>query len=66
MAKKRPAESFAPGSIAFEFERERYELLRLDPNRMEAMIRSLETGLERKLPFAHLPKHVKKTIRPLD
>jgi len=65
VAKKKPAESFADADIVFEHEKRKYRLLRLDPNSMNVVILSLEGGEERTLPFAHLPKSVKKQIRPL-
>ena len=65
MAKKKPAESFAETEIVFEHEQEQWRLLRLDPNSMNAVIRAQDDGRERTLPFAHLPKSVKKKIRPL-
>ncbi|WP_345988186.1 hypothetical protein WCX18_11990 [Sulfurimonas sp. HSL1-2] len=65
MAKKRPAESYADLNIVFEYEQELWQLLRLDPNSMNVVLRATESGKERTLPFAHLPKSVKKMIRPL-
>ena len=65
MAKKKPVESFADTQIVFEHEQETWRLLRLDPNSMNATIVSLDDGREATLPFAHLPKSVKKQIRPL-
>ena len=65
MAKKRPAESFVDLNIVFEHEQARWQLLRLDPNSMNVVLRATESGKERTLPFAHLPKSVKKMIRPL-
>ena len=65
MAKKKPVESFAEADIVFEHEKKKYRLLRLDPNSMNVAILSLDDGEERTLPFAHLPKSVKKQLRPL-
>lgn len=65
MAKKKPVESFADMQIVFEHEQKLWQLLRLDPNSMNAVIVSVDDGKETVLPFAHLPKSVKKRIRPL-
>jgi len=65
MARKKPVESFAEAEIVFEHEKRPCRLLRLDPNTMNAVILCLDDGKERTLPFAHLPKSVKKKIRPL-
>ena len=64
MAKKKPVESFADAQIVFEHEQQQWRLLRLDPNSMNAVIVSVDGGKEVLLPFAHLPKSVKKRIRP--
>lgn len=64
MAKKKPAEIYdAP--IVFEHERESVRLLQLDPNTMNVTLQRTQTGETFTLPFAHLPKAVKKQIRPL-
>ena len=65
MAKKKSVESFADADIVFEHEQKPFRLLRLDPNSMNVVILPLDGGVERTLPFAHLPKSVKKKIRPL-
>ena len=65
MGKKKPVESFADAEIVFEHEQMQWRLLRLDPNSMNVTIVSLSDGRENTLPFAHLPKSVKKKIRPL-
>ncbi|MHC3995024.1 hypothetical protein ACXWTF_09345 [Thiomicrolovo sp. ZZH C-3] len=65
MAKKKPAESYADAKIVFEHEQALWQLLRLDPNSMNVVLRAQDGGKERTLPFAHLPKSVKKKIRPL-
>jgi len=65
MAKKRPVDSFENESIVFEEEKVSYRLLRLDPNRMTATLLRLCDNQELTRPFAHLPKSVKKKIRPL-
>ncbi len=64
MAKKKPIQSFIDDEIIFEFESDRCRLLRLNPNIMEADILILESRKQQKIPFAHLPKSVKKKIRP--
>ena len=65
MAKKKPGESFAEQKILFEHERRPCQLLQLNPNSMDVTLRFLDDGRETTLPFAHLPKSVKKQIRPL-
>jgi len=64
MARKKPVESFIDETVVFEHEGDSYRLLRLDPNSMNVTICPLDGGKERALPFAHLPKSVKKRIRP--
>ena len=64
MGRKKPVESFADEEIVFEHEQKAYRLLRLDPNSMNVVVRTLDDGKERRLPFAHLPKTVKQKIRP--
>ena len=65
MGRKKPVESFADEAIVFEHEQKQYRLLRLDPNSMNVALHCLDDGKEHSLPFAHLPKTVKKRIRPL-
>lgn len=65
MAKKRPSESFAHDDITFEFDGMRCRLLLLNPNDMTVTIQPVESGTTKTIPFAHLPKQVKQTIRPL-
>ncbi len=65
MARKKPIQSFTEEQIVFEYERMPCRLLRLDPNRMEVTIVPLENSVERKVPFAHLPKSLKRRIRPV-
>ena len=65
MAKKKPVESFVEADIIFEHDGAAHRLLRLDPNSMNVTLRRQTDGAEHTLPFAHLPKSVKKLIRPL-
>lgn len=65
MAKKKPVESFDDTPIFFEHEQRPCRVLRLDPNTMNVILLRLDEGKEQTLPFAHLPKSVKKQIRPL-
>ncbi len=65
MARKKPIQSFSEEQTVFEYERMACRLLRLDPNRMEVTVILLENGTERKIPFAHLPKSLKRKIRPV-
>lgn len=64
MAKKKPVRLLAE-PIVFEHERMTFKLIHVDPNTMEVLLVCIDDGTERKLPFAHLPKSVKKKIRPL-
>lgn len=64
MAKKKPVQTF-PDPIVFEVDRIAYKLIHLDPNSMEVLLVRIEDSTHQKLPFAHLPKSVKKKIRPL-
>jgi hypothetical protein len=65
VAKKKTVETFSDDEIVFELDHIAYQLLRLNPKRMEVTLRSLDDKKEVTLPFAHLPKAVKKKIRPL-
>jgi hypothetical protein len=65
MAKKKPVETFEDEKILFELDRRPCRLLRLNPNSMEVTVLMLDEHREFTLPFAHLPKNVKKRIRPL-
>lgn len=65
MAKKKPIVSFSDAEIIFELERKTYRLIHLNPNSMEILIADTQSQQEHTLPFAHLPKAVKKKIRPL-
>jgi len=65
MAKRKPVESFSDTAILFEHDHASCRVLRLDPNTMNVTLLRLVDGKELTLPFAHLPKTVKKQIRPL-
>lgn len=65
MAKKKPIVSFSDAEIIFELEGKTFRLVHLDPNTMEVSIKDTQSKKEHALPFAHLPKAVKKKIRPL-
>lgn len=64
MAKKKPVK-LPDEPLVFEHEGVTFKLIHLDPNSMEVLLVGINDGNERKLPFAHLPKSVKKKIRPL-
>lgn len=65
MAKRKPVEDFSSDPITYEQDNVSYALTRFDPNKMTAEVTSLESGERKTLPFAHLPKKVKKLLRPL-
>ncbi|MEJ2501623.1 MAG: hypothetical protein P8Y65_11020 [Campylobacterales bacterium] len=65
MAKKKAVEAFTDSEIVFELDRKPCRLLRLNPNSMEVTVLMLDDRREFTLPFAHLPKNIKKRIRPL-
>jgi hypothetical protein len=65
MAKKKAVETFTDDEIVFELDRKPCRLLRLTPNSMEVTVLMLDDRRECTLPFAHLPKNIKKQIRPL-
>ena len=65
MAKKRAVETYTDDEIVFALDRKPCRLLRLNPNSMEVTVLMLDEHREFTLPFAHLPKNIKKRIRPL-
>lgn len=65
MAMKKPLERYDT-PIIFTYEQTSVTLLQLDPNSMLVTLRNTITGEIFTLPFAHLPKSVKKKIRPLN
>lgn len=65
MAKRKAVENFEQESIEFELEGVRYRIIHLDTAKMTVELRALSSNEPRTLPFAHLPKALKKKIRPL-
>lgn len=65
MAKQKPLRSFENDAIEFDYERVRYRLLQLNPNTMTVSVQACNTKERATLPFAHLPKRLKKRIWPL-
>lgn len=68
MAKKRKApQDLKALQLSFTENEVHYELLRYHPDRMEVHCKRIDKGesLLIDLPFAHLPKALKKILKPL-
>lgn len=70
MAKKKKAViDLSAESIAFELDGRTVRLISFNPNTMTLLVNFYHddkpAGSDGSFPFAHLPKHIKKAIRPL-
>jgi len=65
MAKRNLVENVNHESIELELEGVRYRIMHLDATKMTVKLRTQRNNETRTLPFAHLPKALKKKIRPL-
>ena len=66
MAKKKPVINLSEQNLSFTENNQTYRLIDFNPNTMElsVVITFNDQKRKEKLPFAHLPKDLKKAIRP--
>ena len=63
----KPKKSIELENISFTHGRDSYTLLRFFPLKMSVDVMAYEDGVKvgiRNIPFAHLPKEIKKIIKP--
>lgn len=67
MAKVKKSIDLLEKNISFMLERNLYRVLRFYPLKMTVDVMVCENGMQtgiKTLPFAHLPREIKKTIKP--
>lgn len=67
MAKNRKSIELHERKISFTLENNSYDVIRFYPTKMTVDVMVFENGIKegaRTLPFAHLPKEIKKIIKP--
>jgi len=67
MAKKKPTLDFSNDNITFKNKEQIVKVLSLNLNSMNVEVIEIEDDKKkvRKIPFAQLPKEIKKVLRPL-
>ena len=67
MAKKKPTLDFSDKNITFKIKEQVVKVLSLNLNSMNVEVIEIEDKKKkvRKMPFAQLPKEIKKVVRPL-
>ena len=67
MAKKKPTLNFSDQNITYKDDKQQIKVLSLNLNSMDVEVLIIEDEKKRikKMPFAHLPKHIKKLVRPI-
>jgi len=67
MAKKKPTLDFSNDNITFKNKEKIVKVLSLNLNSMNVEVIEIEDDMKkvRKMPFAQLPKEIKKVLRPL-
>jgi hypothetical protein len=67
MAKKKPTLEFSNDNITFKSKEQTVKVLSLNLNSMNVEVIEMEDKKKkvRKMPFAQLPKEIKKLLRPL-
>ena len=67
MAKKKPTLDFSNDNITFKNKEQIVKVLSLNLNSMNVEVIEIEDDKKkvRKMPFAQLPKEIKKVLRPL-
>jgi len=67
MAKKKQTLDFTNDNITFNIKEQRVKVLTLNLNNMnvEVIVTEDEKKKVRKMPFAQLPKEIKKVLRPI-
>ncbi len=67
MAKNKKSIELLENKISFNLERNSYSVIRFFPTKMTVDVMVFENGVKqgiKTLPFAHLPKEIKKIIKP--
>jgi hypothetical protein len=67
MAKKKKSIELSDKKISFEIEKASYRVIRFFPSKMTVDTMVTEDGVKqgmRNIPFAHIPKEIKKLIKP--
>ncbi|MEK6658416.1 MAG: hypothetical protein AABY36_01885 [Campylobacterota bacterium] len=67
MAKNKKSIELSDNKISFIFERNSYSVIRFFPTKMTVDVMVFEDGVKqgvKTIPFAHLPKEIKKIIKP--
>lgn len=67
MAKEKKSIELHERKISFKLENTSYEVIRFYPAKMTVDVMVFENGIKegvKTLPFAHLPKEIKKIIKP--
>jgi len=67
MAKNKKSIELSDNKISFIFERNSYSVIRFFPTKMTVEVMVFEDGVKqgvKTIPFAHLPKEIKKIIKP--
>jgi len=67
MAKEKKSIELYERKISFKLENTSYEVIRFYPTKMTVDVMVFENGIKegvKTLPFAHLPKEIKKIIKP--
>lgn len=67
MAKEKKSIELSDKKISFNLERVLYNVIRFYPTKMTVDVMVFEDGIKegvKTIPFAHLPKEIKKIIKP--
>lgn len=67
MAKNKKSVELLDKKISFILERTSYDVIRFYPQKMTVDVMVFENGVKegiKNIPFAHLPKEIKKIIKP--
>ncbi|MFA5455666.1 MAG: hypothetical protein WC272_10150 [Sulfurimonas sp.] len=67
MAKEKKSIELSDKKISFNLERASYNVIRFFPTKMTVDVMVFEDGIKegvKTIPFAHLPKEIKKIIKP--
>jgi len=67
MAKDKKSVELSDNKISFTLERNLYNVIRFFPTKMTVDVMVFENGVKmgvKTIPFAHLPKEIKKIIKP--
>lgn len=67
MAKNKKSIELLDKKISFILERTSYDVIRFYPQKMSVDVMVFENGVKdgvKNIPFAHLPKEIKKIIKP--